>query len=105
MLVNLAETIMPMEGAMITPLPTGNFMHLVSGHRYIVVQAFIDFDRDNHPVGETWTFIGSAFLPYDDGLSLFVETDASLRHIRMQWREEEQGPIIDRLDQFIAAKK
>jgi hypothetical protein len=90
---------------MTTPLPTRDFMHLVSGQHYVVVQAFTDFDRDEHPVGETWAFIGSAFLPYDDGLSLFVETDTGLRHIRMQWREEEQGPVINRLDQFVAAKK
>lgn len=90
---------------MTTPLPTRDFMHLASGQRYVVVRPFTDFDRDAHPVGETWTFIGSAFLPYDDDLSLFVETDTGLRHIRMQWRAEEQGPIIDRLDQFIEAKK
>ena len=86
---------------MTTPLPTRDFTHLVSGNRHIVVQAFADFDRDHHPVGETWTYIGSAFLPYDDGLSLFVETDAGTRHIRMQWREDQQGPIIDRLDQYV----
>ena len=90
---------------MTTPLPTRDFMHLISGQRYVVVQAFVDFDGDEHPVGETWAFIGSAFLPYDDGLSLFVEAEDGVRHIRMQWREEEQGPTIDRLDQFIAAEK
>lgn len=86
---------------MTTPLPTRDFMHLVSGRRYVVVQAFTDFDGDRHPVGEAWTYIGSAFLPYDDGLSLFVETEASTRHIRMQWRPEQQGPIIDRLQDYL----
>lgn len=86
---------------MTTPLPTRDFMHLVSGRRYVVVQAFTDFDGDRHPVGEAWAYIGSAFLPYDDGLSLFVETEASTRHIRMQWRPEQQGPIIDRLQDYL----
>ena len=86
---------------MTTALPTRDFMHLVSGRRYTVVQAFADFDRDEHPVGEAWTYIGSAFLPYDDGLSLFVEIDDKTRHIRMQWRDEEQGPIIDRLKDYV----
>ena len=87
---------------MTTPAPTRDFMHLVSGRRYTVVQAFTDFDRDEHKVGETWTFVGSAFLPYDDGLSLFVETDTgSTRQIRMQWRPEQQGPIINRLNDYV----
>ena len=86
---------------MTTQLPTRDFMHLVSGQRYSVVRAFTDYDRDEHPVGETWTYIGSAFLPYDDGLSLFVEIDDKTRHIRMQWRNEEQGPIIDRLADYV----
>ena len=85
--------------------PTADFKHLIHGQRYRVVMAFVDFDRDEHKVGETWTYVGSAFLPYDDGLSLFVETDAGTRHIRMQWREEEQGPIIDRLQDYVQEVK
>ena len=82
-------------------LPTRDFMHLVSGRTYAVVRAFRDFDKGEHAVGETWKYVGSAFLPYDDGLSLFVEIDDKTRHIRMQWRDEEQGPIIDRLADYV----
>ena len=49
--------------------------HLVAGRKYIVVREFQDFDRDAHPVGEAWTFVGYSFSPYDDGLSLFVSLD------------------------------
>ena len=72
---------------------------------YMVVQAFQDFDGNEHPVGETWSFIGSSFLPYDDGLSLFVAIDGERRHIRMQWREDQQGAIVDNLADYVAAKK
>jgi hypothetical protein len=82
-------------------LPTTDFKHLVSGRRYAVVRAFRDFDQGEHLVGEEWTFIGHSFLPYDDGLSLFVEVGDQQRHIRMQWRDEEQGPIIDRLQDYV----
>ena len=81
--------------------PTADFKHLIHGQRYRVVMAFVDFDREEHKVGESWTYIGSAFLPYDDGLSLFVEIDDKTHHIRMQWRNEEQGPIIDRLADYV----
>lgn len=66
-----------------------------------MVRAFRDFDGGVHPEGEVWTFIGSSFLPYDDGLSLFAVIDGTHRQVRMQWRDEEQGPIIDRLMDYL----
>ncbi len=84
--------------------PQTTFMHLVSGRSYEVVQSFVDYDRREHPVGETWQFHGHSFLPYDDGLSLFVSTEeGGLRQIRMQWRDEEQGPVIDALHRHVRA--
>ncbi len=101
---------------MIGPLPKGHwtspkpanagksYKFLTAGQRYRVLQRFVDFDRHEHPVGETWIFLGSSFLPYDDGLSLIVSLDGEQEWmIRMQLREEEQGPIDDALDEFIAA--
>jgi Domain of unknown function (DUF3601) len=85
------------------PLPTRPFKHLVTERDYVVVRAFVDFDGGQHAAGERWTFIGSSFLPYDDGLSLFVKIGDETRHIRMQWREEEQGPVIDALQEYVQA--
>src|SRR5690606_16962234 len=73
-----------------------DFGHLVIGRRYRVVKAFADFDRGEHPVGETWVFEGHSFLPYDDGLSLFVSSEPGrVRQIRMRWAPEDQGPVVD----------
>jgi hypothetical protein len=74
------------------------------GVRYRVIQAFTDFDRQVHPVGEEWSYLGTAFLPYDDGRSLFVSLDGVGEwHIRMQDRPEEQGPILDNLNAYVVA--
>ena len=81
--------------------PRTSFQHLKSGETYRVVEAFTDYDRRVHPVGETWCFEGHSFLPYDDGLSLFVQIDGNRRQIRMQWRPEEQEPIIDALERYV----
>ena len=79
-----------------------DFKHLKTGRRYRVVKAFTDFDRDEHPAGETWRFEGHSFLPYDDGLSLFVSPDEDrLRHVRMRWTPEDQGEVIDHLEAYI----
>jgi hypothetical protein len=44
----------------------------------------------------------SQFLPYEDGLSLFVHLDEGAeRQIRLQWRKEEQGAIIDALPTYL----
>lgn len=78
------------------------FQHLAPGHDYVVIRAFTDHDGDVHPVGERWTYRGKSFLPYEDGLSLFVVIGGVDHQIRMQWRAEEQGPIIDALTDYLA---
>jgi hypothetical protein len=64
--------------------------------------AFTDYDGDLHAEGESWVFIGHSFLPYEDGLSLFVSRDGkSVQHIRLQWRPETQGAVIDDLERHV----
>jgi hypothetical protein len=72
--------------------------HLAIGARYAVVRAFTDFDGDVHPVGETWWFRGHSFLPHQGGLSVFGHGEG---HIRLQWRPEQQGGIIDELQSYV----
>ena len=80
------------------------FHYMEPGKRYRVTRAFTDFDRQEHPVGETWTYIGTALLPYDDGRSIFVSLDGEREwHIRMQDRAEEQGPVLDALEAYVVA--
>lgn len=75
---------------------------LKAGRRYRVLRAFTDFDGDVHPPGEEWTFLGSSFLPHDDGLSLFVSLDGRREwQIRMQWRPEAQGAMLDSLRTYL----
>ena len=85
--------------------PATPFAHLAPERDYVVVRAFGDFDGGEHSIGEVWTFIGSSFLPYDDGLSLFALIDGQRRQIRMQWRDEQQGAIIDNLKDYLQPKK
>ena len=68
---------------------------------YRVVTRFVDHDKDVHEVGERWRFLRKAFLPYEDGLSLFVEQGGQKIHIRMQCREEEQGPVVDAFSDYV----
>ena len=78
-------------------------MHLQPGASYVVIKAFADYDRAEHPVGETWTYLTKNFVPYDDGLSLYVSMAGQERQNRLQWRPEEQGPLIDALEEHVAA--
>lgn len=76
---------------------------LIAGSRFRVIKEFQDFDGQAHPIGESWTFLGHCFLPYDDGMSFFVSIDGEQEwHIRLQWRPEEQAYILDDLQQFFA---
>ncbi|MES2445473.1 MAG: DUF3601 domain-containing protein [Pseudomonadota bacterium] len=85
-------------------LPRQGFKHLKPGRRYEVTAPFTDYDGDLHPAGERWRFLTHNFLPYEDGLSLFVSLDdAQEWHIRLQWRPETQAAIIDALEQHLRA--
>ncbi|MBC7777548.1 MAG: DUF3601 domain-containing protein, partial [Phycisphaerae bacterium] len=75
--------------------------HLTPNQSYKVIKPFTDFDRQEHTVGETWTFVETNFLPYDDGLTLHVIKDGVPVVYRLQWREEEQAGIIDNFKAFV----
>ncbi len=74
---------------------------LVLGRTYIVVKAFEDYDGISHPVGERWRFVSKDFLPYEDGLTLYVEKNGRTVPFRLQWRAETQGQIIDEFSDFV----
>lgn len=74
---------------------------LIIGKAYRVTTAFVDFDGRGHPVGETWRFVAKNFVPYDDGLTLFVERDGRAESIRLQWRPETQGHIISDFSDYV----
>ena len=76
---------------------------LVPGISYRVVSAFQDFDGTIHGAGECWRFVRRNFLPYDDGLSLFVEKDGREVQIRLQWRPEAQGKVIEAFSDLVEA--
>lgn len=77
------------------------FLH--ASMRYVVIKEFKDFDRHVHPVGEEWSFLGYSFLPYDNGMSFFVSFDDLQEwRLRLQWRAEEQGRVLDRLAEYIS---
>lgn len=72
------------------------------GGRYIVAEAFTDYDGDLHPPGESWTFLTQHFVPYHDGLSLFVSLDGEREwQIRLHWTPEGQGAVIDALESIV----
>lgn len=74
---------------------------LVPNQLYRVIAPFTDYDGKVHPIGEEWRFIEKNFVPYDDGLSLFVEQNGQRIQIRMQWIDEAQAPIIDNFSDYV----
>lgn len=77
------------------------FQHLKSGNEYIVTQEFTDFQKELHPVGEKWEFLGSHFVPYDDGLLLYVKKNGQKTQIKLQWVPKAQAKILDNFEQYI----
>jgi hypothetical protein len=66
------------------------------------VKPFRDVDGAVHSVGEEWRFIGSNFLPHDDGLSVFVlDDDGSEWHIRLCWRPHDQLQICENFGEYV----
>lgn len=75
-----------------------------SGRRYKVTAEFVDADGDLHRVGEEWEFLSYCFLPYEDGMSLFVATDSAQEWlIPLQWRPARQKDVLDNLKAYFQA--
>jgi len=67
------------------------------------LKPFRDFDGHEHFEGEAWWYLGSNFFPYDDGLSLFVSIDGQQEwQIPMRCSPEDQGPIAEAFDRYVA---
>jgi hypothetical protein len=77
------------------------FRHLRQGERYRVQREFTDSDQVVHPVGEVWEFIGSNFVPYHDGLTLFAGIGGEECPIRLHWVPEGQAAVIESLDMYL----
>jgi len=71
------------------------------GQTYRVSKTFEDYDGITHDVGESWRFVGKDFLPYEDGLSLHIESNGQNVTLRLQWRSETQGGLIDNFSDFV----
>jgi hypothetical protein len=78
-----------------------NSLHLVPGKKYKVIKEFTDYDSLVHPIGETWIFEETHFLPYDDGLTLHVKKDTTQLVYRLQWRKEQQAGIIENFHTYV----
>jgi Domain of unknown function (DUF3601) len=82
-----------------------NTLNLIPGQKYKVIKSFIDYDRHVHEVGNTWTFVETNFLPYEDGLTVHIRLDNNPKVLlfRLQWRQEEQANIIENFRDFVEA--
>ena len=74
---------------------------LIPGQRYRVIREFTDYDGRQHPVGETWVFEQTNFVPYEDGLTLHVSAHGLPLVYRLQQRPEEQAAIIEHFTDFV----
>jgi hypothetical protein len=84
----------------------GPFKHLIPGKQYKVARIFLDYDGKPYEVGDTYTFLGTSFLPYDDGLTLYFSQALDKVTVRLQWREVAQKDIIDNLkDYFVKVER
>ena len=82
----------------------GSFKHLVPGKTYVVQKEFKDYDGRVHAAGERWVFLRSGFVPYYDGLTLYVQPETGpAQGIRMEWTDFGQGKIVDALREYVAA--
>lgn len=77
------------------------YRHLKAGEEYLVVKSFRDYDNYSYEEGNVVEFIGSNFVPYDDGLSLFFVYQGREKQIRLQVRPEEQQEIAHNINKYL----
>ena len=80
-----------------------NPLNLLAGKKYKVIQEFLDYDQAVHKIGESWTFLRTNFVPYNDGLTLHVSPGDLLpeKIYRLQWRAEGQAEIIANFGSYV----
>jgi hypothetical protein len=81
------------------------YSHLVSGKSYKIAKTFDDYDKIRRFEGEVWKFVGSGFLPYESGLSLFFRIKGKLEHVRLQMVPDEQLQIAENLQDYLVEQK
>ena len=77
------------------------YRHLKAGEKYLVVKSFRDYDNYSYEEGNVIEFIGSNFVPYEDGLSLFFVYQGREKQIRLQVRPEEQQEIAQNINKYL----
>ncbi|MBM4035332.1 MAG: DUF3601 domain-containing protein [Planctomycetes bacterium] len=81
---------------------TTSYGFLSAGRWFRVKKEFTDAIGDLHPVGETWLFVGAAYMHYDDVQCFCVSLDGE-----GEWRfhlmgdPAAQGPILHDLEDYI----
>lgn len=73
---------------------SNNIRELQQGSTYAVVSEFVNYDGITHTIGETWPVQEITFLPYHDGLSLFVIENGQKKQYLFQEIAEEQEKLI-----------
>ncbi|HGS4754464.1 TPA: DUF3601 domain-containing protein [Vibrio cholerae] len=73
---------------------------LKAGQCYKVVRSFKDYRNINYERGDVMRFLGSNFVPYESGLSLFFDKNGSERQIMLCVRPEFQMEIAHHLDSY-----
>lgn len=79
------------------------YNHLKAGKRYSIVKSFSDYDNYLYEEGNVIEFIGSNFVPYEDGLSLFCIYKDREQQITLQVRPEAQQEIAHNLQQYLVS--
>jgi hypothetical protein len=80
---------------------TFSAVEMTPGKTYRVIAEFQDYDGRTHSIGETWTYTRHDFLPYEDGLTLYTLREGTTSVIRLQWRDETQGHLVDNFSEFV----
>ena len=80
---------------------------LTPGQKYRVIKEFKDDDQEIHPVGETWTFSMTSFVPYHSGLVLhvFLEGETEQTVYRFWCTPEGQDHIVGNFHEYVEAVK
>lgn len=92
----------PHDPALLAAFAHEPYGGLAAGQRYRVVRAFTDFDGAVLATGWEGVYRAYNCFPYDDGLSLALDTDAGMTILRLQAHAEAQQAIVDALMDYFA---
>jgi hypothetical protein len=79
----------------VEPRFANDYGHLKVGRAYRLARDLVDVQGTTRPAGDVWVYLGSSFVPYHDGLTLYVFRERAIEGILLEGEAQRQVSALE----------